>query len=165
MTTYRTNMQPWRLLLLRSLPLMLIAVFLTACSGNFDQIASWKGQETSPAVASLVPDATPEANVPDAPPDLVRCVKQPLCTEMRDEEPRTADQIALGCAESDAKRRICSRQLLKFYEGVKAANTKKKPEPAKPAAKPAPLKKTAALAAPKLPPLSADAGAFKPLSP
>lgn len=92
--------------------------------------------------------------MPDAPPDLVRCVKQPLCTEMKDEEPRTADQIALGCAESDAKRRVCSRQLLKFYEGVKAANGKKKPEPAKPAAKkPAPLKKTA------------DAGAFKKLEP
>jgi hypothetical protein len=103
-------------------------------------------------VASLVPDATPEANVPDAPADLVRCVKQPLCTEMKDEEPRSADQIALGCAESDAKRRVCSRQLLKFYEGVKAANTKKKPEPAKPASKPAPLKKTAA-------------AEFKPLSP
>jgi hypothetical protein len=108
-----------------------------------------------------VPDLTPEANIPDAPADLIKCVNRPLCTKPKDEEPRTADQLVIDCARADEDRRVCSRKLLKYYEGVKAANGgKAKAAPPKPAPK-----KTAALVAPKLAPVSATSGEFKKLEP
>lgn len=63
--------------------------------------------------------------MPDMPNDIVKCIKKPLCTKTN---AKTADEAALGCAQSDEERRVCGSKAIEYYGRVQAANGVVKPK-------------------------------------
>lgn len=70
-----------------------------------------------------MPTKSPE--LPDPPPQLKNCIKKGLPKPKT--PPQTADDKVLNAMSWGHEKQICGENLLKWYDGVKAANTDQGP--------------------------------------
>lgn len=70
-------------------------------------------------MASLVPSAKPQ--LPEPPPHLEKCIRKGL-PPLKSQKPTADDKVITSMAWGHEKQ-ICGENLLKWYDGVKRANT------------------------------------------